>query len=56
MQTKQRNDRSTKNKSQKTIDVDSVEHQTGRDSTFVQQKQQNAENAKREAITKRCVD
>ena len=31
-------------------------HQIGRDSTSAQQKRQNVENAKKEAITKRCAD
>ena len=43
-------------KSQKISDVDSARHQFGRDSTFVQQKQQSAETAKEEAITKKSAD
>ena len=56
MQTKQRKDRITKNKSQKTTDVENVEHQIGQDNISAQQNQQNVENAKEEVTTKRCAD
>ena len=45
-----------KNKSQKITDVDSAGHQIGRDSTLAQQKRQNAETVREEAIMKRCAD
>ena len=56
MQTKQRKDRNTKNKGQKLTDVDNAEHQIGQDNISAQQNQQNVENVKEEATTKRCAD
>ena len=39
-----------------TIDADSGAHRIRKDSTYAQQKQQNAEIAKREDTLKRCAD
>ena len=56
MRKEQRKDRTIKRKSQKITDVDSAGHQIGRNSTLAQQKRQNAETAKEEALTKRYAD
>ena len=56
MQTKCRKDRNIKSTNQKITDVDNAEHQIGQDNIYAQQNQQNVENAKEGATTKRCVD
>ena len=56
MDRKWRKDRNIKNKIQKITDVDNAEHQIGQDNISAQQSQQNVENAKERATTKRCVD
>ena len=55
MQTQQRKDRNTKNKSQKITDVHNAEHQIGQDNISAQQNQQNVENVK-EATAERSAD
>ena len=46
----------SKTKTKTKSDADSAEHQIGQDNPYVQQKWQNVEIAKEEAITKRCAD
>ena len=49
-------DRSTKDQSARTTGADSVEHQTGPDSTYAQLERLNVVIAERMDIMKKCAD